>query len=549
MSKSRLFILCLFLPLLLTSSFAFTPQNGDDKDQRREEAEDYYKKWLQSDVKYIISNEERSVFKNLGTPEEKEAFIEQFWFRRDTNMRTKANEFKEEHYRRIAFANERFQSGKPGWMTDRGRVYIIHGEPDYIERHPSGGSYERRHQEGGGKSFAYPFEVWYYRQIDGIGGNVDLEFVDPSFSGEYRLALRPEEKDMFLYTSGAAPTIRETLGLDSGRVDRAFFNPGNERNAQFQAERGYSANDTPFARYAKYATAFKAPELKYPDLKEIVTTNITYNDLPFQIRSDFVRLNDNQVIVPTTIQLENKDLTFDRNRGVYVAKVSIYGVIKSMVGRIISEFEDTLVAEYKPEHMEQGRRIKSLYQKLHVLDAGRRYRLDIVVRDQNSNRAGVSQTGLIVPKFKGDDKLMTSSLILSKVIEQAPMDSGPDEMFVLGDIKILPNVGDQFYPGEQVGAYLQVYNVLQDQATQIPSVRVRYTITKGSKVVKEVEDVGGEAIRYYSSERMVLVRKIPLEGLEAGAYRLRIEFEDLISSKKTVQNSKFTIVRLPSSTD
>jgi GWxTD domain-containing protein len=92
-------------------------------------------------------------------------FIEQFWLRRNPNPDSPENEFKDEHYARIAYANEHFAAGKPGWMTDRGHIYIAYGKPDSIDSHPSGGSYERPMEEGGGKTSTFPFEVWHYRYL------------------------------------------------------------------------------------------------------------------------------------------------------------------------------------------------------------------------------------------------------------------------------------------------------------------------------------------------------------------------------------------------
>ena len=115
-----------------------------------------YKKWMDEDVVYIISDEERKAFKQLNTDEEREQFVEQFWLRRDPTPDTEENEFKEEHYRRIAYANEHFASGIPGWRTDRGRIYIQYGPPDEIEAHSSGGSYERPMSEGGGETETFP---------------------------------------------------------------------------------------------------------------------------------------------------------------------------------------------------------------------------------------------------------------------------------------------------------------------------------------------------------------------------------------------------------
>src|SRR5947199_154626 len=116
----------------------------------RKELETPYKKWLNEDVLYIITDEEKQAWKRLSTDDERENFIEQFWIRRDPTPDSVENEFKEEHYRRIAYANERFASGIPGWKTDRGRIYITFGPPAEIESNPSGRSYERPYEEGGG---------------------------------------------------------------------------------------------------------------------------------------------------------------------------------------------------------------------------------------------------------------------------------------------------------------------------------------------------------------------------------------------------------------
>ena len=154
------------------------------------EMESAYKKWLSEEVPYIISYEERAAFRKLSTDDEREQFIEQFWERRNPNPGNLENEFKEEYYRRIAYANERFASGFPGWKTDRGRIYIMYGPADEVESH-SGGQYVRNNEEGGGVTSAYPFEKWRYRYIDGIGQDIILEFVDPTMTGEFRMTMDP----------------------------------------------------------------------------------------------------------------------------------------------------------------------------------------------------------------------------------------------------------------------------------------------------------------------------------------------------------------------
>ena len=185
----------------------------------RQELKGTYKTWLNQDVPYIITDEERKAFQSLSNDEERDAFIEQFWLRRNPNPDSPENEFREEHYRRIAYANEHFAAGKPGWKTDRGHIYIAFGKPDSIDSHPSGGTYQRPMEEGGGETSTFPFEVWHYRYLEGIGDNIDLEFVDTCQCGDYHFTIDRSEKDALLHVPGAGLTQWEEMGM-AKKADR-----------------------------------------------------------------------------------------------------------------------------------------------------------------------------------------------------------------------------------------------------------------------------------------------------------------------------------------
>src|SRR5207302_7598156 len=154
-----------------------------------------YDKWLKQDVAYIVTDEERSAFKRLQTDEEREKFIEQFWLRRDPTPGTVENEFKEEYYRRIGYANEHFSASVAGWKTDRGRIYLTYGPPDEKEIHPAG---------SGGAAPAFPSEQWLYHYLEGIGNNIIIEFVDPAMSGDFRMTSDPSGAATLFYVPGAA---------------------------------------------------------------------------------------------------------------------------------------------------------------------------------------------------------------------------------------------------------------------------------------------------------------------------------------------------------
>ena len=186
-----------------------------------------YKKWLDEDVRWIITDEERSAFKQLSNDEERDAFIEAFWQRRDPTPDTAENEFKEEHYQRMAYANEHFAAGIPGWKTDRGRIYIMYGKPDEIDSHPSGGTYERPIEEGGGETSTFPFEDWRYRYLEGVGQEIIIEFVDNCMCGDYHMTMDRSEKDALKYTPNGGLTLYESLGQAS-KTDR-FTHGGFEQ--------------------------------------------------------------------------------------------------------------------------------------------------------------------------------------------------------------------------------------------------------------------------------------------------------------------------------
>jgi len=506
---------------------------------QREEAENYYSKWLNEDVSYIISDEERAVFESLSNLEEKESFIEQFWIRRDPEPRTIENEFKIEHYRRIAYANERFSAGFSGWRTDRGRIYIIHGEPSEIESHASGGSHQRSLREGGGSTTTYPYEVWRYRHIDGVGDDILLEFVDPSLSGEYRLALNPEEKDALLYVPGGGPTLAEGMGLAT-KADRPYFSPGTRDAYPGMIS---TARDNPFNRYETYSMVQAPSQIKYTDLKGMVEVNVEFTTLPIQVHEDYFRLNDRQMIVPVTVQLSNKDLTFQREGDQHAAKVAVYGIVTSIGGRFISEFEDDLRMAFSSDGLETGLSRKAVYQKLLFLDRKQRYKLDLVVKDLNTGQIGVLRKAIIPPTQKNEE-LEASSVIFAQSIRVLDTIPDQEEMFVIGDVKVTPNINRAFAQGQPLRLYYQVYNSLLDQSTLRPSLKVAYRLLKNGEVLRETADTEGESIQFFSGQRVVLVKELNVTGLPPGDYVIRIEVADQLSGKRLELDEAFTIESL-----
>ncbi len=506
------------------------------EDKLRKELEGPYRKWLNEDVAYIITDEERQAFKRLQTEDEKQQFIEQFWLRRDPTPDSAENEYREEHYRRIAYANERYASGIPGWKTDRGRIYITFGPPAEIESHPSGGTYERPYEEGGGTTSTYPFEIWRYRYLEGLGNDIMIEFVDPTMTGEYRMTMDPSEKDALLYVPGAGLTMMEQMGMSSktdrfNRTDGTHLGTGNQP---------LPARMNQFERLNQYAMLQKPPQIKFKDLEAAVNSSIRYNLLPMKARADFLRITSSTVMTNVTLQFDRRDLQFKDKDGVSQATVNIYARITSMTRRPVNIFEDTVTIEAPTNMLAEFSKGLSVYQKSVPLPPGM-YRLNVVAKDVVSGNLNNYEMALTVPHFN-EEKLASSSVILADLIEKVPTRSIGTGQFVIGSSKVRPRLSDEFKRNEKMGIYVQLYNFTPDEKTQKPNGLIEYEVLKktdNSKIFDFSEEVG--KMESASATQVTVEKVLPLQTLDPGQYTLKMKITDRNSNQTLTQAANFTV--------
>src|SRR6202521_1630599 len=433
------------------------------------ELDSSYRQWLSEDVTYIISPDERNAFLQLDTNEEREQFIEQFWLRRSSNPDLPDNDFKEEHYRRIAYANEHYASGIPGWKTDRGRMYIMWGPADEVDSHPSGGTYDRPMEEGGGSTTTYPWETWRWRYLEGIGENIILEFVDPSGSGEFHLTMDPSEKDALLHVPGAGLSLMESMGMAS-KADRFTRSDGTNLPTSMGGE---PASMNEFNRLELYAKVNKPPEVKFKDLEAVVTSRIVRDQVHFIWRTDYLKVTNDTVLVPVTVQIPNSQLSFQAKEGIHSATLNVFGRVSTLTGRVVQTFEDTVTRDFPDTLYQQSLKLQSIYQKAVPLRPGL-YRLDLVIKDVQSGNIGVVNSRLQVPRYE-DDKLEASSLILADQIEHVPAKQIGAGQFVLGSSKVRPRLDGDFTTADRLGIYMQVYNLKPDDKSHKSSATFQYT--------------------------------------------------------------------------
>jgi GWxTD domain-containing protein len=504
----------------------------------KQELSKTYKKWLDEDVRWIITDEERAAFKQLSNDEERDNFIEAFWQRRDPTPDTEENEFKEEHYRRIAYANEHFAAGVPGWKTDRGRVYIVYGKPDETDSHPSGGTYERPMEEGGGETSTFPFETWRYRYIEGIGQEVIMEFVDTCMCGEYHMTIDRSEKDALLYTPNAGLTLYEQMG-QSTKAQR-FNGSGLERLGKGPDSSMNEAKQ--FDRLEQYSKIMAPPPVKFTDLTEEVNSKVILNPMPFDVRSDFVKVTSDTVLVPVTIQMRNRDITFVNKDGIQRGTVNIFGRLSTLTGKVVQTFEDTVQVDVPAELLPRTAENASVYWKALPLRAGR-YKLYVAVKDVNGDRKGIWSRSIIVPEFS-DDKLATSSLVVADLMEPVPTKDIGTGSFVIGTTKVRPRVGAadgkpamfKRDKDQKLNFWMQVYNLGVDEKTHKPSATIEYNITNlatNKSVVQKTEstDTMGNL-----GDQVTLQKSITAANLQPGVYKIEIKVNDNIS-KQTIDPS------------
>lgn len=549
-----------FLGAIAPSAFAIKNKEKEKeekkltKEERRrqkaiqKEMESPYKKWINGPISYIITPQERAAFKKLTTDEERDRFIQEFWRRRNPNPGSPENTFKEEFYRRIAYANEHFSSGIPGWRTDRGHIYIMYGPPDEIESHPSGGSYVPNPNElpyaGPGASttmVTYPFVDWYYHYIPGIGENVKLEFVDPTMTGEYHLTMNPCEKDALAEVPG------DMTGCQGGVSIGPIWNPNlvmNPNNMTGSGAGGAMVTSNmmgeqydEFNRLDLYAKIFQPPSIKFNDLRTMVTSTVTSQLLPFSVRVDYIKITDDTVLTPITVQIPNREMQFENKQGVMEAVLDVYGQLSTIGGEVATTFEQGISAAVPQHDFQAYVNQESVYQKAVYLRPGR-YKLSIVIKDDHSGHMGSENLGIVVPQFS-DSKLSTSSLILADEIQPLPTSEVGSGPYVIGGTKVRPSVNQTFTHRQNLGIYMQVYNLGLDPKTHRPSASIDYLISKDGKTI--LNQTQQAATIHDASEQVTLEKTMPAKLLPPGKYTLQIKIHDNVKDQTDTRTTSFKV--------
>jgi GWxTD domain-containing protein len=464
-------------------------------------------------VVYIITDEEKSAFKRLQTDEERQQFVEQFWLRRNPTPDDIENPFREEHYRRIAYASYVYASGIPGWKTDRGMTYITCGPPDEIDSHPRGGP---RVENGGVEPNSYPFEDWRYQRAK---GDIVVEFIDTTMTGEYHMPMDQSKK---------GPLASPGNGLSqTGTAASPCRLPESTQE---------------FNRIEAHVMAQHGPVIKFKDLNAVADSTIRYATLPMQVQIGYTKVTDATDLCNISVVFNHNDLQFTTNKeGIAKATVNLYGRITSPSRRPVNWFEDTVEISLPAERMLQAQNAPLRFIKSIPLPPGA-YRLNVVAKDPAAGTLNNAESFLDVPRYD-EDHLGASSVILADVMQRQPTKGISAGTFVIGPSEVRPRLSETFQRGEEMGIYAEFYNLGMDEKTHKPDATIEYQVVN-SRTNQGVFEMAEELGKMENaSPSLVVVKKfLPLKQFEPGSYSIKMKVVDRQAKQTlTTPPAKFTV--------
>ena len=396
-------------------------------------------------------------------------------------------------------------------------------------------------EEGGGETSTFPFEQWRYRYLEDIGQEIIIEFVDTCMCGDYHMTMDRSEKDALLYTPNAGLTLSEQMGTSS-KTNR-FNHGGLERLGSSPFNQDLQTKQ--FDRLEQFAKLSKPPAVKFKDLEEVVRHKINVNLMPFDVRIDFVKVTSDTALVPVTISVKNRDVTFQNKDGVQRGTVNIFGRVTTLTGKIAQTFEDTVQADIPAELLPKTAENSQVYWKALPLRPGR-YRFDVVVKDVNGDRVGTWSRGIQVPDYS-DDRLASSSLIVADVMEPVASKNVGTGNFVIGTTKVRPRVPPangkpiSFKRNQKLNFWMQVYNLGVDEKTHKPSATFEYDVINASTNKPVIHTVESTETMGNIGDQITLEKSLSAANLEPGLYRMQIKVNDNISKQKVDPSVTFEV--------
>ena len=525
MTVKRKAVFCLLTALLVlgTFSFAFAQKKKSSKD-----LPPTYRTWLEAEVVYIITPKEKEVFLQLETDREREIFIEAFWKQRDPDILTPENEFRVEHYKRVAYANQFLGREGPGagWRSDMGRFYIILGQPQQIER------YENLTE-------IYPVVIWFYDGMAkyNIPNSFYIMFWKKSGTGEYELysPVKDGPASLLIHFKGDsadyATAYNQLMNVEPTIADVSLSFLPEEAGRILSpsiASEILITNKIPSMPRESVKDAYAEKLLAYKDVVEVdYTANYIDNDY-----FDAV-LHEKSGIAFVHYLIEPAKLTFIQAGDRFRANLEVNGKATDLAGNTIYQFDRTIPIDFSREQVESVRPKLFSFQDLFPLIEGR-YKLNILLKNTMSKEFTSLERDITVPPVSA---LGFSRLVLANKVIPNSAYRGQNKPFLIGDTQLVPSPRNDFSTQDKLYAYFQLHGLNQDLRD---SGVLEFTISKEDQKItsttKPLADVPDKAN---------IMEEISLAGLTSAYYRIRVSLLDRSQKEVLFEQADFVISHLP----
>jgi GWxTD domain-containing protein len=430
-----------------------------------------FRAWLEEEVVYIIGPKEKAVFLQLSTDRERDMFIEAFWKARDTDPATPQNEFKDEHSRRIEYANLWFGRGRKagGWRSDMGRIYVTLGEPKSIEKYEN-------------QSNVYPLIIWFYSGMTGAGlpSSFNVVFFKKDDAGDYILysPVRDGPQKLMPFYNGdmtdylhafrelseIEPLIAEiSMSLIPGEYVMGM-NPSQSSDILISQK-------IPKFAYDNVKDAYAQKLLKYKDLIEVeYTANYIESDALVQVYRD----NAGRAFVHYLV--EPAKLSIERFEGIYRTTFNVNGIVSDAQGKTVYQFDRVIPVELSSEQFPKIKdRLVSFQDAFPLIEGD--YKLSVLWKNTVSKEFTSVEATLKIPPARS---LTLSTPILANRTVRNPAFTGQVKPFTVGETQLVPSPRNDFVAGDTLTLYCELGGLTAELKR---SGSVSVTITRDDQVV------------------------------------------------------------------
>ena len=522
--KKRAFILALSFILFLLTPSLMSLQKKLLKDLDPES-----RRWLEEEVVYIITPTEKDVFLQLETERARNLFIEAFWRQRDPNPSTPENEFKKEHYRRISYANQWFgrDTPGPGWRTEMGRIYIILGEPKFIDRFDN-------------LSEVWPIIIWFYEAKPELGlpSAFNVAFFQKGGAGDYQLysPVRFGPHSLLIsYYGDPADYMSAYYELQSVDPKIAEISltliPGESTftlSPSIASEVLINAK-IPAAPQQQVKDTYAEKLLAYKDIVEVeYSANYIESDSCIRV------VKDKSGVYFVHYLIEPSRLTFEQLGNRFLTNLEVNGNISDLEGNTIFQFEKEIPIEFDKEQMNNIKAKLFSFQDMFPLIEGS-YKLSVLLKNKVSREFTSASKDIFIPK--SSNSLQMSSFILANRVVTDSVYRGKGKPFLFHDIQLVPSPRNDFTQKDHLYLFFQIHGL---NAELKENGILEYTIMTGDKKAQSIR----KSIKDYP-RAPDFFEEFSLTSLDTTYYKIRASLLNRDNREILFEEADFYITHSP----